>query len=107
MKQEMIKIGETDVPVILDEGVRYYPISYITTKLLLRSGKNTLITKKNREKYADHLKMFVVNFGGKNIQETNCISEEGLKIILQKTQQGRLSVDQRKSQNLLHKHFVR
>lgn len=105
MQQEFVQIGEVSVPVIIDEGIRYYPISYITTKVLLRSGKNSLFTKSNREQFETYLKKLVVVYGETNIQRSNCISEEGLKILLSKTQQSRLSIEQRSSQNKLHEYL--
>lgn len=100
--QEWVVIGMTSVPVILDEGgENYYPIRYITEKVLLRNGKS-IIHKSNKEQYNAFIKKFTVEYGDNNIQESNCISEKGLKMLLSKTQVGRLSAKQRKSQNHLH-----
>ena len=102
VEYKYVLIGNHILPIIIDKGVRYYPISYITTKILLRSGKNALINKNNRKKYKQHIKKFSVKFNEGNIQEANCISEEALKEVLQNTKQGALSIEQRKSQNKLH-----
>lgn len=105
MEQDLILISNVIVPIIIDEGEKYYPISYITTNVLLRTNKNSLINKTNREKYKKYIKQYDIDFGINGIQKTNCISKEGLEIALNKTEASRLTVEQRKSQNELHKHL--
>lgn len=105
MQQDFVQIGEVNVPMIIENGIKYYPISYITTKLLKRSNKNGLIHKGNKKDYDEYIKKFVVKFGESNVQEANCIEEKGLALVLGKTQQGRLDVNQKKSQNQLHEYL--
>jgi hypothetical protein len=105
MKQDLILIGNVIVPVIIDKEEVYYPISYITTNVLLRTNKNGLINKTNKNKYKKYIKQYDIDFGIYGIQKTNCISKEGLIEVLNKTEQSRLTVEQRKSQNELHKHL--
>jgi hypothetical protein len=105
MEQDLILIGNVIVPVIIDEGEVYYPVSYITTNVLLRTNKNGLINKTNKNKYKKYIKQYDIDFGIHGIQKTNCISKEGLIEVLNKTEQSRLTVEQRKSQNELHKHL--
>lgn len=101
--QEWLQIGKVNVPVISDEGgEKYYPISYISEKVLLRSG-NAIIHKGNRDKFSDYLIKTLIEFSEKGEHVTNCISEKGLKLLLSKTQVGRLSAAQRKAQNDLHR----
>ena len=98
--QEWIEIGNVQVPIILDEGgEKYYPMSYIAEKVLLRQS---MTSKNNRHLYADNIKKMVIDYNEKGKQLANCISEEGLKLLLSKTQVGRLSATQRKAQNVLH-----
>lgn len=104
MRQISVRIGEADVPVIVDdESVEWFPVSYITTKVLLRSGKSALINKNNKDKY--NLMSTKVQFSDKNTQMTNCINVNDLKVILQKTHIGRLNANQRISQNQLHEYL--
>lgn len=105
MEQNLILIGNVIVPVIIDKGEVYYPISYITTNVLLRTNKNGLINKTNKNKYKKYIKQYDIDFRIHGIQKTNCISKEGLIEVLNKTEQSRLTVEQRKSQNELHKHL--
>lgn len=102
--QEWIKIGNVDVPVIIDEGgEKWYPISYIVEKIMLRSNVNSVMTKGSKDLYKDYIHKIKIKFGDYNVQEANCINEVALKLILGKTQVGRLSVQQRKSQNGLYR----
>lgn len=93
-------IGDVRVPVIDDEEVKYYPISYISEKVLLRS--NNIIDKYIKEEFKQYIKDYNIVFGEANTQKAKCISEEGLIRRLQKTHIGRLTVEQRKIQNILH-----
>lgn len=105
MQQKNIWIGDVEVPIIVDGGEEWFPVSYITTKVLLRSGKGAFINKNNREKYKEHLRVFKIKFGDKNTQSSRCISKEGLILALSTSYIGRLNVHQRISQNSLHKYF--
>jgi len=106
MKQISIKIGDIDVPVMVDEnGEEWFPVSYITIKLLLRNGKNSMLNKHKREKYSSNLIKSVVNFSDNNTQKTTCIHADALKEILTKSHVGRLNVEQRKAQNKLHEYL--
>lgn len=100
-KQETVKIGEIDVPIIIEGGVKYYPISFIVQKILLRHKNGLIPTQEIRNGYND-IKLFEIKYGENNYQNSNCISESSLIKRLEKTQQGRLSVEKRKNQNILH-----
>ena len=103
MSLESIKcVGGVCFPTVKENGIFYYPVSWITTKVLKRSGKHGLLHHKNRDKYKEHIKEFTVEFDEGNIQVTKCISEEGLKVLLSKTQWARLSSEQITMQNYLH-----
>ena len=73
-------------------------------KFFLRSGKG-LIGKSSKDRYSNYIKKYIINFGESNIQEANCICKEGLIKLLSNTHVGRLNVEQRKSQNELHKYL--
>jgi hypothetical protein len=100
MEQTKVRIGEVNVPVILDRGEEWFPVSYITTKMLLRSGKNSLINKNNKDNTDNHLQKYIIQYGEKNVQESNCISKTGLIELLYHTQVGRLSVGQMRLMNI-------
>jgi hypothetical protein len=105
MKQDTVKIGEVNVPVILDRGEKWFPVTFITTKILLRSNKMTLINKGNINIFGNKLRNFTIEFNQNNVQETKCINEFNLVESLRNTQVGRLTVDQRMSQNNLHRYL--
>lgn len=92
------------MPTILKEGVKYYTISYLTNKVLLRNDQG-LINKNNKKKYENYIKKFEIKYGEKNIQETNCISEEGLKLVLSNSEPSRLDNKKRKALNGLLEYF--
>lgn len=100
--QQIIRIGNVDVPIIFDGGEEWFPVSFITTKVLLRSGKNNLVGKHNRDKFSSHLRKYTIEFNENNVQESSCISKTGLIELLQHVQLGRLKVEQRVTQNKLH-----
>lgn len=103
IQQQYLKIGKIEMPVIVDNNETYYPISFVSEKILLRTGN--IVNKSNKDKYNLYIRMLEVNFGVHGIHKTNCISTEGLKKILENVELRRLSVKQRKSQNRLMKHL--
>lgn len=105
MEQKSVQIGSVEVPIILDGGEEWFPVSYITTKVLLRSGKSGLVNKHNKDSITNYLHIYTIKYGDKNIQESRCINKIGLFELLKKTKVGSLSVDQRISQNDLHKYI--
>lgn len=98
-------VGGVSIPTVIADEVLYYPVSWITTKVLLRTNKNGLIHTRNRDKYKEHLKNFSIKFTLDSAQVCKCISEEGLKLLLSRTQQSRLTSDQKKMQNHLHSYL--
>lgn len=105
MEQRNISIGEVDVPIILDGGEEWFPVTFITTKVLLRSGKGSLVNQRNKNELGDNLNSFIIKYGDKNEQESKCINKASLKELLKRTQIGRLNSEQRISQNNLHKYL--
>lgn len=104
MKQENVLIGEVEVPVIIDRGKEWFPCRIIHRDVLLKSGKK-LIGKTQKDKYDKFIKKFKVEFSEHNIQVSNCISKQGLVELLKNSYIGRLTVDQRRSQNHLRKYL--
>lgn len=102
-EQTSIMLEGVVIPIIVEEGVEYYPISYLSEKILLRKGN--IISKENFKDYGDGVKKFSIIFGEKNIQEANCVTRECLIKRLENTHAGRLSTIQRKMQNHLHRHL--
>lgn len=98
--QEEILIGEVKVPVIREEDVLYYPISFVMSKVLLKKTDQGGLHKH----YSEYIKKFKINYGSAiegGTQEVNCISEEGLKKVLNNSKTGRLKINQKKAMNLL------
>jgi len=96
--QEEIIINNVSVPIIKKEGGRWYPISYIGSKVLLKDLSPAQLRQNG---YGKYFKEFKINFGKTTggTLNTYCISEEGLKVILSNSKIGRLSVDQKKAMN--------
>ena len=105
MRQDSVYINKIEVPIIKIDGEEWFPVSYLTTKVLLRSGKSGLMNKSNKEKFNQHLNKYSIQFGNTNVQESNCISKTGLIELLIHTRIGRLSNEQRLAQNELHKYL--
>lgn len=96
MQKEII-INQTSVPII-EEGGRWYPIRFMGNRILLKDLSPAQLRQNG---YGEYFKEFEVDFGEDTggIQNTYCISEEGLKVILGNSKIGRLSVEQKKAMN--------
>lgn len=103
MQQEEIIIGDVRVPVINDGGVIYYPISFIMEKVLLKKTSQGGLQKE----YSNYIKKLKIDYGFKTggMQNVNCVSEEGLRLVLGNSKIERLDVDQRKAMNILLEYF--
>jgi len=97
-EQERVIIGEISVPVIREDDVIYYPISFVMEKVLLKKTG-----QKGLQKESQYIKNFKIDYGWDTggTQNVNCISEEGLRRALNNSKIGRLSVEQRKAMNVL------
>lgn len=96
--QVEISIGDVNVPIIEEGRNKYYPISYLGSKVLLKDLSPAQLRQNGYGKYIEKFKIdFGEDTGG--VQNTYCISEEGLKVILKNSKIGRLSVEQRKVMN--------
>lgn len=92
--QKEIEINKVKIPVIIEGKEGWYPISYIGSKVLLKElAGNQLI----RNGYGEYIKQFNIDYGENTggIQNTYCISEDGLKKILMNCKLGRLNVEQK------------
>lgn len=96
--QEKITINNVALPIIKEGGEVYYPISFIGNKVLLKDLSGNQLVKNG---YGKYIKQFEIDFGEKSggIQLTYCISEEGLRIVLNNSKIGRLSLEQKKAMN--------
>jgi len=97
--QEKVNISDIEVPIINEEEIIYYPISFIMTKVLLKQTNTVSLQKE----YSQHIKKFFIDYGFTTggIQEVYCISEEGLKTYLQNSKIGRLNIEQKRAMNTL------
>lgn len=97
--QERTLIGEVSVPIIREDGIIYYPISFIMEKVLLKKTNQADLQKE----YSQYIKKLKVDYGRDTggIQSVNCISEDGLKKVIGNSKIGRLKVNQKKAMNIL------
>lgn len=102
--QENVQIGEVVVPVINEGGENWYPISYLTEKVLLKTVQPSQLKNNG---YDDYIKRFNVDFGyvSGGMQECYCISSVGLIKILKKSKIGRLNVEQKIAMNSVLKYL--
>lgn len=94
---------ELSLPYVIHEGKDWYPISYLSIKVLLRTNKDSLLVKSHRKKYPDNVKVKTVYFGESNIQETWCIDKELLIDKLKNIKLSRLTKENVVAQNKLHR----
>jgi len=95
------------IPILIDkDNIYYYPISYVSEKILLRKG-SLLNNKERRKKFKEYLQFQYIDYGWDTggLHETLCISEEGLKLLLQDLKLGRMDKKQKENLNLLLEHL--
>ena len=97
--QEKRLIGEIVVPVIRENDITYYPISFIMEKILLKKTRVATLQKEYSQYISKHRIDYGIDTGG--IQNVNCITEYGLKEVLGNSKIGRLSVEQKVAMNIL------
>ena len=96
--QSEVIINDVRIPIIKESEVIYYPISYMGSKVLLKDlTGNQLI----RNGYGEYIRQFEINYGEDTggIQNTYCISELGLRVILKNSKIGRLKIEQKRAMN--------
>lgn len=105
--QTIIDIEGVKVPLVHIEGKEYLPCSYIEKNLMLgQKNAGSIINKTDKESIIKVEIDFSVITGGINVQPSNCIEVSALAFVLEnRTQPVRLSVEQRRSQNRLHRYL--
>lgn len=103
MQKEII-INDVKIPVIEESGVIYYPISYIGSKVLLKVLTGNQLIKNG---YGKYIKQIEVDYGEDTggVQNTYCISEDGLKEILRNSKIGGLSIEQKRAMKEVCNHI--
>ena len=95
MQKNEIIVGH-EIPVWIDiNGEKWYGISAINTKILMRQNKNN----KSLEKYSNNMKKIKLNFGNQNV-ETNCINLIGIKMWIENLRIGSMTKEQRHSTSM-------
>jgi len=96
--QDEIIINDVKIPVIKESEVIYYPISYMGSKVLLKILTGNQLIKNG---YGEYIKELNINYGEDTggLQNTYCISENGLRVILKNSKVGRLKVEQKRAMN--------
>ena len=98
-------MSDVEINVIEDEGKIYFPIKYLSEKVLLRKG--SIISQTNLSQYSKYIKEFKVDYGYKTggIQNVKHISKEGLKYLFERMRIGRLNEEKRERLNCLLKYL--
>lgn len=102
--KQMIIINNVEVPVEKEKNMIWYPISYFGSKVLLKSLSGNQLINNGYEMY---IKQFKIDFGmcSGGLQDTYCINEKGLKIILKNSNITRLSTEQKKAMKEVCNYF--
>lgn len=99
IKQNNIELDDKILIELEHNNIKYYPITHIYKDILLKSKQpaSKLI------KYGYNIKQFEIDFGygTGGIQKSQCISKESLIELLKKSYIGGLTVEQKRSMNLL------
>lgn len=105
IKQNNIEIGDKILPEITCNQIVYYPFSYTIEQILVK--KKQPIKKLKENGYNNYIVKLCVDYGfkGGGLQNTYCISKEGLVILLNSSYIGGLTIEQKKSMNLLLDYF--
>jgi hypothetical protein len=105
-EQEIRNILGVDTPVVTYQGGEYYPISYISEKLLGRTG-NILSGNKINQYYKDNIQKFSIDFNFINagMQVTRTLSREALEKYIKEARTGRLSRENKNKLNDLAKYL--
>lgn len=104
-KQKLIKVGQILLPEISCEKKKYYPLSYVFEKILLKNKQSVKLLKENG--YENYLRQFKVDFNFNNggTHNTYCITKEGLIDLLSKSNIGGLIVEQKQGMNSILEYF--
>lgn len=104
MEQEEIIINNVEIPIIKEEGEIWYPIKYMSRRVLLKDMTANQLIKNG---YGEYIKQFEIDFGKDTgaIQFTYCINTKGLKQVLSKSKIGKLNIEQKKAMNNVLDHL--
>lgn len=104
-KQNNVPIGDKTLPEISYIGNTYYPLSYTIEQILIK--KKQPVKKLKDSGYNDYIIKLDVDytFKGGGLQNTYCISKEGLMKLLNNSNIGGFTVEQKKSMNFLLDYF--
>jgi len=104
-KQESIKIGEVEVPIIKEGDKLWYPIKFISEKVLLI--KTNLVAYTKKALLSDNCKSLNIDygFGTGGIQLVSCINREGWDILIANFKTGGYRLNQKQGYNNLIKYF--
>jgi len=102
LAEEWIIIEDVEVPIIREDGVVYYAVTYLGDKLLKREN---IINQTNYKKLSKYIRKYKIKFNEHNIQECNCISEEGLLKLIEKMEPSRYNEEQKIAFNKLLEYF--
>lgn len=88
-------INDITIPLIIIGNKKWYPISYLFTKVLGR--KQFRFNTNQREQLNNYLNKYEIDFGFSigGIQLCSCIEEKGLILYLQNSKTGSLTTDKR------------
>lgn len=110
MKQEILILNGIKIPYIIDDnGVEWYPMSWIHSKVLLKKSNNTSLLK--NKKYENDVSKLSIDFSNllnlhyENTQITNCMSRNGYFKYLDSMSLNNFSIDAMYNYNLLRRHF--
>lgn len=94
--QKNIKINQVVVPMITSEGVEWFPIKYVSEKILL---KNFLTS----DKIKNYFESFMVDytFAGTSAQFVRCMNREGWYNLMRDFKTGGYSKEQKEGYNAL------
>jgi len=100
-KQKSVLINDVQVPILVEGGEIWYPLSYIFEKVMtIKTSANQLFKLEDIKQLIKRNKVdYGYSTGG--IQNTYCINDEGLKKILGNSKIGRLSIEQKRGMNKL------
>ena len=96
MNQKSIKINKIKLPIIEEDNQNWYPITFLSEKILLKILSPHQLKKNG---YDEGIRQYQINFGGNTggIQKTYCISENTLKDVLSNSKLSRLNIEQKKA----------
>lgn len=103
MKQISITLGDLSLPVIVDKGNEYYPVSTISYNILKRNS--SIISKNKKGVYETKLYNIDYSYCNGGVQQVNCINRTYLIEILNSLRLGAMSSEQRNNLNYLREYF--